>query len=115
MLNFWELRFCAEHSLHRQPHVPDQRLVDAETGFLHCLADVDGTAIEEIWEMPMRPLINAHHGVPRARFGHSNHDEAAGGTEGAAAFGQHLGDFRRVEQFQREADKDGVEAGVACE
>src|ERR1039457_6804908 len=67
-------------------------------------------AIDKVGKVPMRPLISLVNQSVLSLFGHAHYHYASAGLEDSPALREHGGDFRRVEQLQREAHEYGVHA-----
>src|SRR5271169_1852617 len=63
-----------QDDFHGDPHVLRQSLAHAESSLLQCAAHVNGTAIQELRKVLVRPLEYIDQRVLRACFGHAHHD-----------------------------------------
>ena len=105
-------RFPAENDFNGYPHVIELGVDDLEPAFLECPADVDRPAIQEIREMPVRPLEGLHHPSRFALTRKRDNCQTSFGLEYAETFVEDFRDLLSWEQFQSERHEDSIEEGV---
>ena len=86
---------------------------DPKTGLLKGLTDIDRPAIHVLGELVVHPFIEPARQTALLLLGHRHDTDAAARPQRSSTLAQHDRDFRRVEQFEGEADKDRIEEVVS--